>query len=144
MAYQNQYRPPQYNSAPADQGFLWNIFQRWVKHDHRFRIWTPVDLTSAAGKSLFLQVTYKYVRNALENFSRGLYSSQKQMSVIFCSCFRRFSIAFQLIVTLDSSRLSFIITPFNTVNVNVTQFLLQRSIWDLSSFECHTVLFLRM
>ncbi|XP_030625387.1 programmed cell death protein 6 isoform X2 [Chanos chanos] len=27
MAYHNQYRPP-YNSAPPDQGFLWNIFQR--------------------------------------------------------------------------------------------------------------------
>lgn len=31
MAYHNQYRPPHYNSAPPDQGFLWNIFQRWVE-----------------------------------------------------------------------------------------------------------------
>uniref|UniRef100_A0A671K1I4 Programmed cell death protein 6-like n=1 Tax=Sinocyclocheilus anshuiensis TaxID=1608454 RepID=A0A671K1I4_9TELE len=35
MAYHTQYRPPHYNSAPPDQGFLWNIFQ------------------SAAGKAMF-------------------------------------------------------------------------------------------
>lgn len=75
MAYHNQYRPPHYNSAPPDQSFLWNIFQRYVKTRSRFRISTSVDdLTSTAGKSVFLQATYD-MRWAT---FRRLYNSQQQ------------------------------------------------------------------
>lgn len=30
MAYHSPYRAPPHINAPPDQGFLWNIFQRWV------------------------------------------------------------------------------------------------------------------
>ena len=31
MAYHSPYRAPMHVNAPPDQGFLWNIFQRWVR-----------------------------------------------------------------------------------------------------------------
>lgn len=30
MAYHSPYKAPPHINAPPDQGFLWNIFQRWV------------------------------------------------------------------------------------------------------------------
>lgn len=31
MAYHSPYKAPPHINAPPDQGFLWNIFQRWVR-----------------------------------------------------------------------------------------------------------------
>uniref|UniRef100_A0A673LPR9 Programmed cell death protein 6-like n=1 Tax=Sinocyclocheilus rhinocerous TaxID=307959 RepID=A0A673LPR9_9TELE len=51
MAYHNQYRPPHYNSAPPDQGFLWNIFQR-VDKDRSGAI-SDTELQQALSNAMF-------------------------------------------------------------------------------------------
>lgn len=37
MAYHSPYKAPPHINAPPDQGFLWNIFQRWVSKNGLFR-----------------------------------------------------------------------------------------------------------
>ncbi|XP_026863055.1 programmed cell death protein 6 isoform X2 [Electrophorus electricus] len=51
MAYHSQYRPPHYNSAPPDQGFLWNIFQR-VDKDRSGAI-SDTELQQALSNAMF-------------------------------------------------------------------------------------------
>uniref|UniRef100_A0AAY4BCQ9 EF-hand domain-containing protein n=1 Tax=Denticeps clupeoides TaxID=299321 RepID=A0AAY4BCQ9_9TELE len=51
MAYHTQYRPPQYNSMPPDQGFLWNIFQR-VDKDRSGSI-SDTELQQALSNAMF-------------------------------------------------------------------------------------------
>uniref|UniRef100_A0A9J7YED2 Programmed cell death 6 n=1 Tax=Cyprinus carpio carpio TaxID=630221 RepID=A0A9J7YED2_CYPCA len=51
MAYHNQYRPPHYNSAPPDQAFLWNIFQR-VDKDRSGAI-SDTELQQALSNAMF-------------------------------------------------------------------------------------------
>lgn len=50
MAYHSPYKAPPHMNAPADQGFLWNIFQRWVR-GRRLGLPVVAPLFSAVGSA---------------------------------------------------------------------------------------------
>uniref|UniRef100_A0A671PAC5 EF-hand domain-containing protein n=1 Tax=Sinocyclocheilus anshuiensis TaxID=1608454 RepID=A0A671PAC5_9TELE len=71
MAYHNQYRPPHYNSAPPDQGFLWNIFQR-VDKDRSGAI-SDTELQQALSNDKYSPkaLKYKYCQKNMFLLSNG-------------------------------------------------------------------------
>ncbi|KAJ8413233.1 hypothetical protein AAFF_G00092290 [Aldrovandia affinis] len=68
MAYHNQYRPPQYNNAPPDQGFLWNIFQR-VDKDRSGSI-SDSELQQALSNGTWTPFNPVTVRSIISMFDR--------------------------------------------------------------------------
>lgn len=54
MAYHSPYKAPPHINAPPDQGFLWNIFQRWVERGGLFRCCLPVFHSAPQWKLLFV------------------------------------------------------------------------------------------
>ncbi|XP_059390826.1 programmed cell death protein 6-like [Carassius carassius] len=68
MAYHNQYRPSQYNSAPPDQSFLWNIFQR-VDKDRSGAI-SDTELQQALSNGTWTPFNPVTVRSIISMFDR--------------------------------------------------------------------------
>lgn len=68
MAYHNQYRPPQYNNAPPDQSFLWNIFQR-VDKDRSGAI-SDTELQQALSNGTWTPFNPVTVRSIISMFDR--------------------------------------------------------------------------
>ncbi|XP_061096681.1 programmed cell death protein 6 isoform X2 [Conger conger] len=68
MAYHSQYRPPHFNNAPADQGFLWNIFQR-VDKDRSGSI-SDTELQQALSNGTWTPFNPVTVRSIISMFDR--------------------------------------------------------------------------